>query len=84
MNTRKIELSEDERDLLLQHKYYLSDDVLEKIKRAKNTDGYYTLVVSCLDLENIIGNVSMLSNHEDNPQASMNLNDLAEHLEVYL
>jgi len=84
MNTRQIELSEDERDLLLQHKYYWGDDVLRKLKRAKNNAGYYKIAVSCFDLESMVGNVSMLSNHEEDPVASAELSDLAEHLEVYL
>jgi len=84
MNTRKIELSEDERELLLKHKYYLSDDLLKKLKTAKENTGYYEIVLSRYELEDMVGNVSMLTNHEEDADRSAELNDLAEHLEVYL
>lgn len=84
MNTRKIELSDDERDLLLELKYYLDEDVLRKLTNAKIQNGYYKISLTRYDLENIVGNVSMLSNHEGDDDRSAYLNDLAEHMEVYL
>ena len=84
MNTREIELSEDEKDLLLKHKYYLDDDLLKKLKSAKENNGYHKIVITRYELEDMAGNMSMLTNHEEDPDMREGLNDLAEHLEVYL
>ena len=40
--------------------------------------------ISRFDIEDMVGNVSMLTNHEEDSYIQADINALAEHLEVYL
>lgn len=42
------------------------------------------IVLSRFELEDLVGNVSMLTNYEEDADLSAELNDLIEHLDVYL
>lgn len=89
MKTKKsgnitIELTEEERDLLLKNDYVLYDDFIKKLSNAKFQNGYCQIILNYSSLEEIVGHVCFLANHEEDSDMWEELNDLADHLEAYL
>ena len=85
----EIELDAHERDLLLRFRsHMLYDDIVQKIIRAKKRkNGYYYVFFSHNDLDDLVGNLSFIVNHEDDNEDSdviLALNDLADRFENYL
>ena len=79
-----IELTESERDLLLKNDYVLYDDFIKKLSNAKFRNGFCKITLSYSLLEEIVGHVCFLANHEEDSDTWQELNDLADHLESYL
>ena len=85
----EIELDAHERDLLLRFRsHMLYDDIVQKIVKArKRKNGYYYVFFSHNDLEDLVGNLSFIVNHEDDNEDSgviLELNDLADRFENHL
>ena len=85
----EIELDAYERDLLLRFRpHMLYDDIVQKIVKArKRKNGYYYVFFSHNDLEDLVGNLSFIINHEDDNEESgviLELNDLTDRFENYL
>ena len=79
-----IELAESERDLLLKTDYVLYNEFIKKLSNAKFRNGYCQIILNYSLLEEIVGHVCFLANHEEDSDIWEELNDLADHLEVYL
>ena len=79
-----IELTESERDLLLKNDYVLYDDFMKKLSNAKFRNNYCQIILNYSSLEEIVGHVCFLANHEEDSDMWEELNDLADHLEAYL
>ena len=79
-----IELTVEERDLLLKNDYVLYDNIIKKLSRAKFRNGFCRMTLSYIDLDEIVGHVCFLANHEEDSDTWQELNDLADHLESYL
>lgn len=83
----KITLSEDQMELLQEHVilYIVNQDIEKEISSAIPKDGVYSISLSPDDLEELIGNVSFVANHEEKNQALIDeLDELAEDLESYV
>ena len=79
-----IELTVEERDLLLENDYVLYDDFIKKLSNAKFRNGFCKITLSYSLLEEIVGHVCFLANHEEDSDMWEELNDLADNLEAYL
>lgn len=79
-----IELTVEERGLLLKNDYVLYDDITKKLTNAKFRNGFCKIILNYSSLEEIVGHVCFLANHEDDSDLWEELNDLADHLEAYL
>ena len=85
----EIELDSYERDLLLRFRMHmLYDDIVQIIvKSRKRKNGYYYVSFSHNDLDDLVGNLSFIVNHEDDHEESgviLELNDLTDRIENYL
>ena len=85
----EIELYPNERDLLLRFRMHmLYDDIVQIIvKSRKRKNGYYYVSFSHNDLDDLVGNLSFIVNHEDDHEESgviLELNDLADRFENHL
>ena len=79
-----MEFSEIEKELLLENKYVLSDETIGKLTRAKNKKGFFRITLRHAELDDIVGHICFLANHEEDPDTCEELNDLADHLEAHL
>ena len=79
-----IELTVEERDLLLKNDYVLYDNIIKKLSNAKFRNGFCKIILSYSLLEEIVGHVCFLAIHDENFDMWEELNDLADHLEAYL
>ena len=85
----EIELDPNERDLLLRFReHMLYDDIVQRIVKAKKRkNGYYYVSLSNHDIDDLVGNLSFIVNHEDDNEDSgviLELNDLADRFENHL
>lgn len=82
-----IALSEEQMKLLQKHVtiYIINQDIEKEITSAILKDGSYSIALTPEDLEELIGNISFVANHEEkNNRLVDELDELAEELESYL
>lgn len=83
----KIELSEDQMKLLQKHViiYIINQDIEQEISSVIPKEGVYSISLTPEDLEELIGNISFVANHEEkNDNLVDELDELAEDMESYL
>lgn len=84
-STINVELYTDDRDFIVTHiKYALSDNLLNKIKRARpNKENVISVQLDDFDLEQLIGNLSLEANHNKKRSIQELACEIAEKLEYY-
>ena len=83
----KITLSEDQMELIQKHVdiYIINNTIEKEISSAILSKYSYTINLTPEDIEELVGTVSFVANHEEtNALLVEELDDLAEHLESYL
>ena len=83
----KITLSKHQRNILLEHvePYILDEDTKRAISAALSKNGKYHIYISDDDLEDLIGSVCFVANHEEkNKNLILELEDLIDNMECVL
>lgn len=82
-----ITLSEQQMELVLKNvsTYILNEEIGNEISSAIPTDDLYPIALTSDELEELIGSISFVANHEDTDELlAETLDELSEHLESYL
>jgi hypothetical protein len=77
----RIELSIDDRDLILQHVTLCYPGLKEKIQKKRSRNGMISLDVNKSELSDLIGCVAREANHTSNRKLERELDPLFEYLE---
>ena len=82
-----ITLSEEQMKLLQKHVtiYIINQDIEQEITSAIMKNGSYSISLTPEDMEELIGNISFVANHEEKNKKLMDdLDELADELESHL
>ena len=86
LKTTTIELDSDDRDFIMDHiEYALSEELIKKLETAQINQqfGTITCVVNKYELDDMIGNLCLESNHNEKRAIQERASDIADILESY-
>jgi Leu/Phe-tRNA-protein transferase len=84
MNTIRVELSVDERELILEHVMLCSSVLEEKIRKKRSRHGYVTLDLSREEVMDLLGCLASEANHTSKKWLADELDPIFESLEGLL